>query len=195
MPDLFSSALYFASKDPRIVALQQVREASTGLPDLAGRLTAAQPLDSAGLVVDMQIDIWGWDPVLVMAARKQYGFPWVPNAFQPNLVDPLATGVIPSGSVATDMRRPWPRSIKVSVDAADYPAFAPPPPPPTPSASPVGPRVGDLFGVNIAAASVNGQFLFQDGKEYTIDGTSYIFHNVPTPFGPSVNWTLAPGKS
>lgn len=183
MPTL-TNEIYRASKDPRVNALQDIKSVD-GLPDIDQRLQAASRLDKEGLIIDMQIDIWGWDPVKVMAVRESVGYPWGPNAFQPNLTNPFKL----LGGPYTDMSQPWPRSIKVSTDAKDYPAFAPPPPPVPVSASPIGQKNGDSYFVNQAVAQVSGQWLFKDGQEYVEGGKTYIFHNQPGMFGPMVSWT------
>ena len=156
MSNTLTDKIYWDSKDPRIVALADIAD-----PD--ARVSAAVVLDKTGLVIDRQIDLWRWQPSLVMALRKADGYPWSPNAFQPNLLNPFKLVSGPS----TDMTQPWPRSIKVSTDAADYPAFAPPPPPLPVSNSPIGALNGDLYEVNIAVAQIAGQYLFKDGQTYT----------------------------
>jgi hypothetical protein len=171
---MITSQDYFNSKDPRIVALQS-------LPDMAAKISEAATLDAngTGLIIDWAIDIWGWDPVLVMGARKAYGYTWCPAGFQPN--PPLADLADPS--------KAWPRSIKVSVDLADYPPFAPPPPALPVNTSPIGTLNGDAYSVNIPAAQIHGQWLYRDGQPYTDTTGTYIFHNVPGMFGAMVSWT------
>lgn len=176
---------YKASKDPRIIALAQIT-------DVASREAAAADLDAAGLVIDREIDIYQWDPVKVMALRVSLGYPWVPNAFQPNLVDPLKTGVVPAGATATDMSKPWPRSIDVSLDSEDYKPIAAAPPP-LPVIRPVGALVGNgIYGANLNACFVNGAWLFQDGQDYTQDGVKYVFHKTSFWGIWLINWTVAP---
>ncbi len=69
---------------------------------------AAIKLSMAGYSIDKAIMVYGWNPVLVMAERLADGF----KAVQSIAAEPL------------------PGHIKVSLDAADYPAADPPPPPP-----------------------------------------------------------------
>lgn len=173
-----TDAIYRASKDPRIPALADIA-------DIDARNTAAAALDKEGLIIDRAIDIWLWDPTKVMAYRQHLGYPWLPNAFQPDLINPFKLIMGPS----TDMSVPWERSIKVSTDANDYPPFHVTPPF-VPSSSPIGPKNGELFSVNLAAVAVNGKFMFVDGEEYVENGVTYIFHNVPGMFGPMLSWTL-----
>lgn len=174
-----TNEIYAASKAP------EVRNLWT-LP-FEDREAKASDLNDEGFVIDRQIDIWGWDPVKVMVSRAQLGYPWVPSAFQPNLENPLHLGSAPS----TDFSKPWPKSIKVSVDAADYPPFSQPAPKPD-VVKPVGVEIGNgLFAANITAVWQNGVWLFRDGDPYTQDGVKYVFKKVNTPFGPSVSWRLA----
>jgi len=177
---MFTDQDYFNSKDGRIVELQKL-VTPTGAPDIDARVAAAAALDAngTGLIIDWAIDVWGWDPVLVMGARQMYGYKWCPSGFQPN--PPLAD--------LADPTKAYPRSIKVSTALADYPPFVPPAPPPLPNTSPIGPRNGDVYSVNITVAQVAGQWLFKDGQTYTDSTGSYVFHNVPGMFGAMVSWT------
>lgn len=173
--------IYWASKDPRVVALQQLKVAD-GDPDLDARITGATALDAGGtgLIIDWPIDIWGWSPTLVMGARAAYGYVWAPSGFQPN----------PPLPQLADASLAYPRSIKVSINAADYPAFAPPIAAPPLSTSPIGPLNGTLYGVNIAAAQLHGTWLFADGQQFQQGAQTFTFHNQPGMFGPMVWWTL-----
>lgn len=165
--------IYWASKDPRIAALQMLP------PNSDERNSAAQALDKAGLIIDRAIDIWGWDPTQVMVIRKAYGYPWAPNAFQPNFVDPLHLGLVPQGQQPTDMTKPWPRSIKVSTDAKDYPAFAPPPPP-QPVYDGVTYGFDDKTGTyNVNPAAVtgpDGKWIFAEGQTLLYKEQKVTFH-------------------
>lgn len=178
-----TDAIYDASRDPRILAIKKLVK-SDGTPDYDARNAAAFTLDAngSGLILDREIDIFGFSPALVMGVRQQYGYAWLPNAFQPN---------VPLGDLG-DLRKMFPRGIRVSTDAADYRPFAPPVPAPPVSSSPVGQRNGDLFEVNLVAAQIHGKWLFDDGEEYPEGGTTYVFHKVPGMFGSSVWWTVKP---
>lgn len=172
--------IYKASKDPRVIALLQIT-------DVNQREAQAQSLDAAGLVIDREIDIWGWDPVKVMAIRAADGYPWVPNAFQANLQDPFNL----LGGDHTDMSKPWPRSIKVSLDSSDYPSVAVAPPP-LPATRPVGALIGNgIYAANLAACFVNGGWLFNDGQQYAQDGVTYFFHKTSFWGMWLINWTVA----
>ena len=182
MNNTLTDTIYWASKDSRVAALQNLKT-SDGLPDITSRLATAKTLDAGGtgIIIDNQIDIWGWDPTLVMGYRQQYGYIWVPNAFQtpealPTLEDMKTTPA-------------WDRSIKVSTDANDYPAFTPPKLF-VPSTSPIGVLNGGQFAVNYSAVIKNGAIMFVDGQEYAENGQTYLFHNMPGMFGPELWWTL-----
>lgn len=51
------------------------------------RMNLGRFLAFQGFPVDVQIDIWGWDPVKTMRLRAGYGYTWV-NAFIPVSVAP-----------------------------------------------------------------------------------------------------------
>lgn len=167
---------YWNSKDPRVVALGDV--------EFDAREDVAKALDAQGLVIDRAIDIYRWDPVKVMEFRLQLGVPFVPNAFQENLVDPFKTGVVPAGAIATDFSKQFFRSIKSSVDLADYPPFTVVTPAPDTTFDPVGNEIGNGTFAAISAAN------YANGDTHTKDGVTYVFHKVPGPFGPSQNWTV-----
>lgn len=165
--------VYWASKDPRVRDLKKLEPASDA------RNSAAQALDAAGLVIDRPIDIWGWDPVLVMRARGSLGYPWSPNAFQPNLVDPLHLGVFLPGTQPTDMSKPWPRSIKTSTLASDYPPFDPPKPVSAPNDGVTWYFDGNTGTYGLIAAAVtgpDGKFIYDEGQQLLYKGQVVYFH-------------------
>lgn len=174
-----TDSIYWASKDPRIVALQQLPPAS------GARNDAAAALDKAGLIIDRAVDVWGWDPTILMNYRKSLGYPWLPNAFQPDLVDPLHTGVVPAGQQPTDMSKPWARSIKVSTDAKDYPPFTPPAPKPAYDGITTNfdPAIG-VYTVNPAAVTgPDGKWIFQEGQSLLYKEQKVTFHLSYSIFG------------
>ncbi len=87
-------------------AVQQLRNM-----DPAPRALLAQQLADKGYTIDNAIMVWGWDPVMTMQARQQYGYTWVPSWNQPNVSTPgLAVGKqipydptnAPAGSIAVN---------------------------------------------------------------------------------------------
>lgn len=174
--------IYWASKNPQVASLQSLKTAE-GLPNIGARESLASQLESQGLIIDRQIDIWGWDPVLVMGERASHGFLWGPNATQPNA---------PSLLDYLDLSKRWPNSIKYSLDAGDYPPFAPAVITPI-STSPVGTYNGGVYSVNLSVAQVHGVLLYRDGQAYTDNNGTYIFHNQPGMFGPMLWWTRSLG--
>lgn len=183
-----TDVIYRASKDPRTNDLQKLVK-SDGTPDIEARQAAAATLDAAGLVIDREIDIWGWDPVLVMVARMT-AYPgsltWGPNAFQPNL------------TAQTDLSKPWPRSVKYSVDATDYPAIASAPPP-LPAPHPVGALIGNgVYAVNTAVcfSNVTGQWLYREGNQETAPDGVPVFWHMGFGFAglPSPMWETAAAR-
>jgi hypothetical protein len=86
--------------------VQQLRDM-----DPAPRAQLAQQLADKGYTIDNAIMVWGWDPVMTMQARQQYGYTWVPSWNQPNASTPgLAVGKqipydpnnAPAGSIAVN---------------------------------------------------------------------------------------------
>lgn len=142
----------------------------------AERIAAAKQLESQGYVIDKAIDVWGWDAGLVMAYRQQLGFKTVPSSVQA-----------------------MPGTIKVSVDAADYPP-AHPAVVPTPVTSPVGPQSGTpgVYGVTQAAFDGHGNPLFPEGFMLVAqDGAQVTFHAyLAAPFGmPAWEWETSAAKA
>lgn len=162
---------YWASKDPKVAAVHTL--------DFAARIGAAQVLDTQGFIIDNLIDIYGWSPTLVMQARGAYGYAWVPSAFQPNLVDPLGTGVVLQGQTPTDMSKPWPRSIRVSTDSKDYPSLTPSKPAPLPSDGVTWyyDSVNGVYGVvQAAVVDSQGKWLYTEGQALLYKGQTVYFH-------------------
>jgi hypothetical protein len=174
--------IYWAAQDAQVKAL-------CSITNPVARESKAATLDTAGFLIDRQIDLWCLDPTLVMGSRAQLGFSWVPNAFQPNLVDPLNL----LGGVHTDMTKPWARSVKVSVLAKDYPALAPPAPPPTPSVNPVAFDYGNgTYAANTTAVSSQGKWLYKEGDPITYNGKTLYFHMGSNIMGASPMWLDKP---
>jgi hypothetical protein len=129
------------------------------------REAPASELAAKGVLIDRCIDIWGWDPTKVMAYRVSLGVTSQLTAFAPL------------------------KSIKVSIDAADYPPFSPAPPP-LPKVEPVGAYTGNgLYQATSACFDGNGHLMFSDGQPYTQDGVTYIFHVTQFWGMPSINWS------
>lgn len=151
--------IYRASKSPAVRALMDLP-----LDALDAREVKARELSAAGEIIDRQIMIWGWDAVKVMATRLSYGLPWVQAAYQ----TPLATD--------TDMSKPWPGSIKSSIDSADYPSLDVPPTPPA-AVDEVGTDAGGgIFNANqTAVADGHGGWKHKNGDSITHAGQTLRF--------------------
>jgi hypothetical protein len=184
---IFDTA-YWNAQSPAVASLQAI--AAEGQ-----RETAAQALALQGLIIDVPIMVWGWDPWKVMLLRQAYGYTWVPSMLQPNLA--AAPGGMPGfGQSPYDPDHPPAGSIEVSANLADYPPYAPPiPPPPPPAALPA-----DSFltpgGYIAAIGSTGGGGIYAvlagdnvpDGEIVTApDGHQYMRHQKPLPFG-MCNW-------
>lgn len=107
---------YWAAQPPAVASCQS-----------ACTQSQAQALVVQGYKVDVPIDVWGWDPYLVMSLRQQYGYTWVPAAGQPPVT--IAPGLTMPGVAPYDPNNPPAGSIKVSLNLADYPPFQAPPAP------------------------------------------------------------------
>jgi hypothetical protein len=172
--DIFDSA-YQTSLAPQVAALASI-------PDLTARSNAAATLATQGFIVDVPINVWGWDPFLVMTYRMNYGYTWVPSALQPNIS--VAPGVSQPGTVPYDPAHPPAGSIKVSTNPADYPPYNPPAPTPSPviSSDPVGPlSVGNIYLTVVGDSS-------PIGTEWTDARGTFVKLGAPTPFGVSAYW-------
>lgn len=174
LQEIFDAA-YYASLDPAVAGLLSIQ-------DFSARETDAATLAAQGKVVDVPINVWGWDPYLVMKNRQAYGFTWVPSALQPNIA--IAPGVSQPGTVPYDPNNPPAGSIRVSTNPADFPPFNPPPvvPLPTPNSDPVGIQsLGTLY------LSTPGE-TFPDGAKFTDARGTFVKHVTFTPFGRTNYW-------
>lgn len=149
-------------------------------------MTTATNLAVAGYTIDVPIQVWGWDPCLVMKLRVDYGYTWVPSALQPPVN--IAPGLTVPGQLSYDPSHPPGGSIKVSVNANDFPPFDPPPPAVVSVAitNPVGPLA---FAGGTMYLTVTGD-TSADGTKYTdpATGNAFVKHVVATPFGHSAWW-------
>lgn len=154
------NAAYWASKAPEVVKAFDVNGAGQ---DEAAREAAAPDLVRRGLIIDREIMIWGQDPFKIMSLRVFYGFTWVPNAVQPA---PWAS----VGGAPYDPKLFPPGCIRVSVDPADYPPFAPPPPPPPPAhPSYIGDKIfGDFYASLPGNPAKPGDIGVKNGVEYVL---------------------------
>lgn len=113
-------AAYWSHQHPEVAALRDVQ-------DFDSRAAQAMSLAAQGAIIDVPIMVWQWDPYLVMKYRLDLGYSWVPSALQPPLN--IAPGIVQPGTPPYDPTHPPVGSIKVSINPADYPPFAPAPPP------------------------------------------------------------------
>jgi len=134
----------------------------------AERQALAAHLHDQGYLIDWAIDINGWDAGLVMAIRLHDGDKVVPDKWQ-NL----------------------PGTIKVSIDAADYPPAHPAPTPPPPTTNPVGaqsPTPG-VYTWTPAAFDGHGNPVFKEGDSVTApDGNVVTFHIYQAPPFAMTGW-------
>lgn len=173
--------IYVKSRPPEVRDL-------IAMPDPVARAAKAQELIAAGFVLCKEIDIWGMDAAKMMFTWAQLELPWVPNAAQPGLVNPLKIGPGPS----TDMSKPWPNSIKVSVDAKDYPEHDPA----------VAPTEESLMGIiyqdgtraaTSAALDKYARGALRIGDVRKQDGKEWVFSGLPWAFG--MRWFWQPKEA
>jgi hypothetical protein len=79
----------------------------------------AQGLAHAGYIIDVPIDVWGWDALTTMTVRQNMGYTWVPSALQPPVS--VVPGVNFPGLPGYDPASPPPGSVRVSTAIGDYP--------------------------------------------------------------------------
>src|SRR5579871_109535 len=164
--------IYWAHFDPQVQALRNVPFSDSKAHTLA-------TLATQGFIIDMPIMGWNWDPVLVMQYRQQHGYTWVPSLLQPNIA--VAPGVSQPGTAPYDPLHPPAGSIKVSLDANDYPPFqAPASSVPAPS-----PQAGTCWGNVCALGTGFPQNNFQDGYTFSENGKNYKLHVGQGPMGPT----------
>ncbi len=63
---------------------QSQLDALRALPREA-RFAAAKVLANLGAIIDVPVDVWGWDCNKTMRQRAIYGYAWVPNAIMANI--------------------------------------------------------------------------------------------------------------
>lgn len=148
--------IYDASKSPDVRALRAMAP-----NDLDGRSAAAAALLKKGVILDREIDVWGFHPGLVMRSRLQLGC-----LFWPNFSQAMPTNVVnqPGSSVQPnyDLSKNFPGAIESSTDAADYPAFNPTPA--LPAAPSVGPYIGNgIWGADLSVVCPHGVWAFREG--------------------------------
>jgi len=150
LPITLTDDIYWAAQPPEI---QKVRQMVTGVD----RDKITLDLAKRGFLIDVPIHAWNWSPSITMYLRAQYGFTWVNNALEPG---GGGNGPVPAGK------------IKVSVDAADYPAW-PKPEPPAVGTNLVGPQLfGNIFTYGPGAVR-DDKFVVKDGDLVTQGGRTY----------------------
>ena len=165
---------------------QQSRSATpswTKYTDQDARLKRIIELAGQGFILDVPIDLWGWDPYKVMALRVAYGYAWVPSALQAPVS--AAPGLSGPGITPYDPTKPPAGSIPVSLDPAAYPPFDPP-------VTPVGNIISDPVGAyenygNLFYCIVGDRSA--DGTVFTGPRGTFTKHTPATPFGKQCFWT------
>lgn len=176
--------IYWANKPPKVRALRGMSPETVSL--------AAKQLADQGFLIDVPIMVYQWEPVTVMGIRLNQGFTWVPSGNQPNI--PVMPGLSFPGLPGYDPNNPPADSIKVSISAADYPAFDPPAPPPAPlPTNVVGTRQwGNVYGYGPGVWSTEEgpkHFIVKDGQQITQDGVTYTAHLTAGFVGETLDFT------
>lgn len=171
--------IYRASLPPAVRNLMDIQDDGGD----GSKEKLAADLARQGYLIDVPIQVWGWDPYLTMALRQSFGYTWVSSALLAPVM--VAPGLPGFGTLpAYDPKNPPPGSIKVSLDPADYPPFDPPVTVTvvTPPAVPVGQQaVGNLY------LSVVGE-LYPDGAKFSDARGTFEKHISLTPFGRNSYW-------
>ena len=190
-------AAYLAHQPPAVQALINTLETPSNVAALSQQ---AASLAAQGYIIDGPIDVWKWDPCLVMSQRVAWGLTWLPNAFQVQiLLTPTSNGPVLTigGSPYSATATPPAGSIIVSTDATSYPPYASPIPTPSAPAicaapgpptggciDPVGPYdIGNMYYTVTGDNSPNG-------TSFTDSRGTFTKTVVPTPFGNESWWTL-----
>ncbi len=114
----------------------------------------ARKLALAGCTIDVPIQVWGWDPVLVMATRQADGFQYVASGLMGYMAAP---------------GQPLPGAIRVSVSAADYLSLEPIAAPPDTTSMVDKIIVRDKDG-NVISSTPNLLFVDPDGTGHFAPG-------------------------
>jgi hypothetical protein len=164
MPDVFgipnvtlTDAIYEAHTPHAIRdALWKLRGSPEAIP-------VARVLAIKGYIIDVPIMVWGWSAPLVMATRMADGFQYCASALM---------GYMPSPG------QNLPGAIRVSVDAADYPAIDKPAPPPDTTSMVDVIIVRDKDG-NIVSETPNLLWVDPDGTGHFAPGPGAYAAGIP----------------
>lgn len=185
-----TNEIYWASRDPRIQALQKLNNVSSD--GTHPRFDQAVVLAQQGLVINAVIDAWGTDAGQIMALWEFYGYTWVPSILQPGVQE--APGFNQPGLTPYDPNNPPAGSIKVSTDAADYPPFAEPEPPGpvdltlTDVGGPIYPGSNVYSGIGDTQTVNDGEVI--TGSKGTFRATKTVYRSPFSTFGSVVvTWT------
>ncbi len=186
--------VYWASIPPacRPDALMKARGSADAVP-------IAKALALQGCLVDVPIQVWGLDPVLVMATRQADDYQYVASGL-------MAFMPAPGQNL--------PGAIKVSVNAADYPSLAPVPVPVDTTSMVDKIVVRDKVTGDVISSTPNLLFVddvgvgyyapgpgaynakglaVKSGDKFTQDGVVYTAKVVSGPLGiPTVHFTGPP---
>ncbi|HLH32705.1 MAG TPA: hypothetical protein VKY31_16005 [Terriglobia bacterium] len=129
---------YRLSRKPQVAAIRSIPVASTPTDPtgMQARIDKAQAVAAQGYVIDADLDVFEWDPYLIMRQRFLDGKSWVPSANQTGIG---GGGPIPPGAISVpDMSLPLDQLLALyPPDPSNVP-----PPPAQPSTSPIGPAIG-----------------------------------------------------
>lgn len=186
--------IYWANKPPQVRALRGMDAYQVAL--------AAKQLFDQGFIIDIPIMMYQEDPVTAMGRRKEVGMTWFPSG--PSTGTVLLPGLSFPGIPPYDPSKPPANSIKVSIDAADYPSFDPPPPPVVLDTHIVGAKSswGNLYGYGPGAWAddpkrpgaktwcINGKYGADiNGQEVRQEGVTYVAHWSEGLMGETLDFT------
>ena len=164
----FNTAYYLSLSPAQSSIVKAAQTNNSRLYDLANAAV------KNGVIVDLPIMVWNWNPYQTMLSRQNFGYTWVPSAGMQGIQ--LVPGVTFPGMVPYNPLPPYPKgAIVVSTNPADFPPFGTPAPPVVPvTRGPIGDAIPNTnpqqYVVNYpeAASFTNGQTLAVLGHTYKL---------------------------
>lgn len=172
--------IYWAHQPPAVRVLRGMNSPEVDI--------AAMDLQNQGYKIDVYIMVWKMDPGTAMGIRINSGYTWVPNGGQPNVPQTPQGGLF-SLPMYDPTKAPM-GSIKVSLDAADYPPFDPPTPVAPPATNIVGNHLyGIIYTFGPGAKDATG-FIVADGQVVNQGGKSFTAHRSNGLMGETLYFSL-----
>jgi hypothetical protein len=174
------AAAYYAAQPPIKATLYNGRPGSVNPTSLQLNQTDFNALiklilSTPGVLLDEQIDYWGWDPLTTMQQRVLQGIAWVPAGLGPA----QCVSILQSGCVITPgmyAGTPPAGSIPTCTLLSCFPAFPVPPPLVIPTT--VGPQINgpyyEVIGPVPAQGTKNGSCVLTQIPSFFMFGPSFM---------------------